>query len=393
VVGKVVPMQTRLAMVVAGECEAVSVTALCAELGLSRQTYYRLRRRYRAEGPQGLAPRSRRPLRSPSAVDPALELEIIRLRTDWPEPRGAASIADELRRAGVPCPAVSTIHRVLVRNGLVPPQPQKRPRASFIRFVDPDPNGCWQIDATRWALADGTQAWIIDVLDDHSRLAVAALACPGPTTAAAQAAVHAAGRLWGLPTRILSDNGSCFGGPSRTGDFVTGLALLGVAVVHARPYHPQTCGKIERFHQTLKRWLRGQSRAAGLAELQAQLDRFVEFYNHARPHRALRGATPAEAWAARPPAGPAAGPIPPTGPVQVALTRHTVTPTGVIYLGRDITIGLGIQLAGTELTAIRYGRQLLLLDHGHPVRALTLTDGQRYYRQASQPLLAPTPPR
>lgn len=385
-------METRLAMVVAGQCAAVSVTALCAELGISRQTYYRLRGRYRAEGPQGLVPRSRRPLRSPGAVDPVLELEIIRLRTDWPEPRGAASIADELHRAGVACPAVSTIHRVLVRNGLVAPQPQKRPRASFTRFVYPDPNGCWQIDATRWALADDTEVWIMDVLDDHSRLAVAALACPGPTTAAAQAAVHAAGQLWGLPTRILSDNGSCFGGPARTGDFVTGLALLGVAVIHARPYHPQTCGKIERFHQTLKRWLRAQPRAGDLTALQAQLDRFVEFYNHTRPHRALGGATPAEAWAARTPARPATAPLMLTSPVTVSLTSHTVTPRGVIYLGRGIAIGVGTRLAGTELTAVRYGRQVVLLDHDHPVRALTLTDGQRYYRQASETLLATPSP-
>ena len=146
-------METRLAMVLAGGLDGVSVTALCAELGLSRQTYYRLCRRYEEEGPEGLAPRSRRPHSCPGAVDAALELEIIRLRTDegWPDPpRGAASIADELRRSGLPCPAVSTIHRVLVRNGLVTPQPQKRPRASYTRFVCPDPNGCWQIDATRW---------------------------------------------------------------------------------------------------------------------------------------------------------------------------------------------------------------------------------------------------
>ncbi|MGH8965041.1 MAG: IS481 family transposase, partial [Actinomycetes bacterium] len=301
-------METRLAMVLAGSCEAVSVTALCTELEISRQTYYRLRCRYLAEGPAGLTPRSRRPHRCPGAVDPALELEIIRLRTDegWPDPpRGAASIADELRRSGLACPAVSTIHRVLQRNGLVTPQPRKRPRASYTRFTYPDPNGCWQIDATRWELADGSEAWVMDVLDDHSRVVVAAHACPGPTTTAAQAAVHAAGQLWGLPARILSDNGPCFGGVGRAGDFVDGLAALGIAAIHARPFHPQTCGKIERFHQTLKRWLRTQPRAASLAELQAQLDWFVQFYNHRRPHRALHGATPAEAWAARTPAGPA----------------------------------------------------------------------------------------
>jgi transposase InsO family protein len=385
-------METRLAMVLAGSCRAVSVTALCAELEISRQTFYRLRRRYLAQGPAGLAPRSRRPHRSPGAVDPALELEIIRLRTDegWPDPpRGAASIADELRRSGLACPAVSTIHRVLVRNGLVTPQPQKRPRASYTRFTYPDPNGCWQIDATRWELAGGREGWIMDVLDDHSRVVVAAHACPAPTTAAAQAAVHAAGQSWGLPARILSDNGPCFGGVSRAGDFVDGLAGLGIQAVHARPFHPQTCGKIERFHQTLKRWLRTQPRAASLAELQAQLDWFVQFYNHRRPHRALRGATPAEAWAARTPAGPAEQPLTP-GPARVALTRHTVTSGGVIYLGQH-TIGLGTRLAGTELTAVRYGRRLLLLDRGHPVRALTLVAGQRYYRQPSQPLLEPTP--
>jgi transposase InsO family protein len=400
VVGRVVPMETRLAMVLAGSCDAVSVTALCAELEISRQTYYRLRRRYLAQGPAGLAPRSRRPHRSPGAVDPALELEIIRLRTDegWPDPpRGAASIADQLRRSGVgvACPAVSTIHRVLVRNGLVVAQPQKRPRASYTRFVYPDPNGCWQIDATRWSVAgggpDGGEAWVMDVLDDHSRVVVAAHACPAPTTAAAQGAVHTGGQLWGLPARILSDNGPCFGGVGRAGDFVDGLAALGIQAIHARPFHPQTCGKIERWHQTLKRWLRTQPRAVTLAELQAQLDWFVAFYNHRRPHRALRGATPAEAWAARTPAGPAEQPLTTARPARVAISRHTVTTAGVIYLGRH-TIGLGARLAGTELTAVRYGRRLLLLDRDRPVRALTLLPGQRYYRQPSQPLLEPTPP-
>jgi integrase-like protein len=233
---------------------------------------------------------------------------------------------------------------------------------------------------------------VMDVLDDHSRVVVAAHACLAPTTVAAQAAVHAGGQLWGLPARVLSDNGPCFGGVSRSGDFVQGLAWLGIQAIHARPFHPQTCGKIERFHQTLKRWLRTQPRAGTLARLQAQLDWFVEFYNHRRPHRALRGATPAEAWAARTPAGPAEPPITLPAPARVAISQHTVTRGGVIHLGRRITIGLGTRLAGTELTAVRYGRRLMLLDGSHPVRALTLTERQRYYRQPSQPLLEPTPP-
>jgi transposase InsO family protein len=292
--GEVVPLETRLALITAGELPGVSVTALCAELGLSRQTFYRLRARYRTEGPSGLAPRSRRPHRSPNAIDPAVELEIIRLRTEWPTPRGAASIGDELRRGalGHGAPSPSTIHRVLVRNGLVGPRPDKRPRSSWKRFVCPEPNGCWQIDATAWHLTDRAPAWIMDVLDDHSRLLVAALVCTGPTTAAAQAAILSGAQRWGLPARVLCDNGTCFGGPDRTGDFPSSLALLGIALSHSRPYHPQTCGKIERLHQTLKQWLATQPRAADLAGLQTQLDAFTEFYNHHRPHRALAGPPP-----------------------------------------------------------------------------------------------------
>jgi transposase InsO family protein len=399
-------METRLAMVLAGDLDGVSVTALCAGLGLSRQTYYRLCRRYEEEGPAGLVPRSRRPHSCPGAVDPALELEIIRLRTDegWPDPpRGAASIADQLRRSGLACPAVSAIHRVLVRNGLVTPQPQKRPLASYTRFTYPDPNGCWQIDATRWTLADGTEAWIMDVLDDHSRVVVAAHACPAPTTAAAQAAVHTGGQLWGLPARVLSDNGPCFGGVARSGDFVEGLAALGIQAVHARPFHPQTCGKIERFHQTLKRWLRTQPRAGTLNQLQAQLDWFVAFYNH-RPHRALRGATPAEAWAARTPAGPAEEPL--TLPARVALTRHTVTPPHRHPRRRDLP-GPHHHRAGPQAGRHRAGRRALrppaAAARGRPPgprahphrRAALLPPAQptpaRAHRRRHQPAVSRTP--
>ncbi|HEV7452043.1 MAG TPA: IS481 family transposase [Pseudonocardiaceae bacterium] len=392
--GEVVPLETRLALITAGELPGVSVTALCAELGLSRQTFYRLRARYRTEGPSGLAPRSRRPHRSPNAIDPAVELEIIRLRTEWPTPRGAASIGDELRRGalGHGAPSPSTIHRVLVRNGLVGPRPDKRPRSSWKRFVYPEPNGCWQIDATAWHLTDRAPAWIMDVLDDHSRLLVAALVCTGPTTAAAQAAILSGAQRWGLPARVLCDNGTCFGGPDRTGDFPSSLALLGIALSHSRPYHPQTCGKIERLHQTLKQWLATQPRAADLAGLQTQLDAFTEFYNHHRPHRALAGATPAEAWTARDRAGPAEQPGPLPDQPRVSISRRRVSRGGVLELPGPISVGIGTHLAGTELTALRYGQQLLILDRTHPLRALTLTPARRYYRQTSPPLLATNRP-
>ena len=154
--GEMVPMPDRLAMMVAGALPGVSVTALCAELGISRQTYYRLKRRYDLEGPAGLAPRSRRPHTSPGKTGLGMELEILRLREELPVTRGAAAIAAELDRRGHPAPAPATVHRILRAAGLVRPSPQKRPRSSWRRFTYPDPNGCWQTDATEWQLAAAT---------------------------------------------------------------------------------------------------------------------------------------------------------------------------------------------------------------------------------------------
>ena len=221
-------MPDRLAMMVAGGLPGISVTALCAELGISRQTYYRLKRRYDLEGPAGLEPRSRRPHHSPGKTGLAMELEILRLREELPVTRGAAAIAAELDRRGYPAPAPATVHRILRAAGLVRPSPQKRPRSSWRRFTYPDPNGCWQTDATDWQLADTTPVTICDVLDDHSRVLVAALVGPVGSQATAALAVQAftaAATRWGLPARVLSDNGSCFGGVDRRGTFPQGRAL------------------------------------------------------------------------------------------------------------------------------------------------------------------------
>jgi transposase InsO family protein len=291
------------------------------------------------------------------------------------------AIADEVRRARWPVvPSVSTIHRVLVRNGLVVAAPQKRPRSSWRRFRCAWPNGCWQIDATCWELAGGTPAAIMNVVDDHSRLLIATLAAPGQTVAAAITAITTGGQSWGLPQQVLSDNGSCFGGVDKTGDLPDLLAWLGVRLVHARVYHPQTMGKVERFHQTLKGWLATQPRAGALAELQAQLDDFAVYYNTRRPHRALHGATPAEAWQATPAAGPAEHPLPTTA--RISVHHPTVTTTGVLTVGRS-RIGLGTTWAGHRLTAIRYGTHILVLDHTHPIRAVSTTPTQRYYGQGA----------
>jgi transposase-like protein len=205
-------METKLRAVLAAGLCGIQVSELCRELGISRQTFYKYQRRWRAEGPSGLVERSRRPHRSPGLIDAALEDEIVRLRKELPLDRGAQTIAFHLARSGWPVPSLSTIHRALVRRGLVVPEPHKRPRSSWRRFEWPRPNDAWQIDATRWLLADGDEVWIMDLLDDHSRLALAARVCAGPSAAAAWGAFCDATRYGGLPAHVMSDNGTCFYG-------------------------------------------------------------------------------------------------------------------------------------------------------------------------------------
>ncbi len=248
-------MQAKLLAVFTAGLSSVNVSGLCADLGISRQTFYKYRTRFAEEGPAGLVARSRAPHRSPNAVGGELEDEIVRLRKTLLVDNGAQMIAYHLARDGWdPVPAVSTIHRILVRRGLITAQPSKRPKSAGTRFVWPRPNDAWQIDATLWALADGREIWIMDVLDDHSRALVAARVCHGPTADAACDALSDAAAVWGLPARVMSDNGSCFTSRFSPGscqvDFEKALAALGIRHILSTPGHPQTCGKLERSHQT-----------------------------------------------------------------------------------------------------------------------------------------------
>jgi transposase InsO family protein len=201
-----------------------------------------------------------------------VEAEIVRLRKTLPLDNGAQTIAYHLARAGrLPVPSVATIHRTLVRRGMVVPQPAKRPKSSWRRFEWPHPNDAWQIDATRWVLRGGREVWVMDILDDHSRLLIAARVCGGPTGDAAWDAFCTGTQHHGTPAHVMSDNGTCFTGRFLTGAeaaFERDLRNLGVRHIRSTPGHPQTCGKLERFHQTLKRWLRTQPLARTHHQLQ-----------------------------------------------------------------------------------------------------------------------------
>jgi hypothetical protein len=266
---------------------------------------------------------------------------------------------------------------------LVEPQPKKRPRSSFKRFEFDRPNACWQIDATQWRLRNGRIVWIIDLLDDHSRKVVAALAVGNDTAANAWAAFCRAARDNGVPAMVLSDNGASFtGAPGRDGpgEFATKLAALGVKKANSRPYHPQTCGKLERFHQTLKKWLRRQPRAGSLAELQTQLDTFLRYYNNQRPHRALHGATPAQRYAATPPAYPTDQPITLPDPTanRLIIATRTANRNGTIHLG-TATLNLGRPHAHHSVTVLRYGTRVVITHDNTLIRRITLEPGRRSY--------------
>jgi transposase InsO family protein len=295
--------------------EGRSKSAVASEYGLSRRWVITLVQRYLAEGPDGLKPRSRRPHRSPTQTPRQVEDEIVRLRKDLDKAgheAGADTIRSLLLRKHGSAPATSTIWRILKDRGFVTPQPHKRPNSSYCRFSYEQPNELWQTDLTHWALADGTDVEIGNWLDDHSRYCLDSRArrvYKGPDV---DRHYRRIADTEGDPAGVLTDNAAIYTGRFRRGGRVMLELILnarGVRLIHSRGYHPQTCGKVERFHQTLKKHLATQPRAKTIAQLQRQLDAFREHYNHRRPHRALGRRTPAEAYTARPKAKPSPQPL------------------------------------------------------------------------------------
>jgi transposase InsO family protein len=288
----------------------LSVTDAAAEYGLSRRHLHRLLARYRDSGLDALEPRSRRPKSQPSATAAVVRERVIELRAQLiagGSDAGPVTIGWHLEREGFRTPAPTTIWRILQRAGLIVPEPRKRPRSSYTRFQAAQPNETWQSDFTHWRLQDGTDVEILNWLDDHSRYL---LSCTTHTPVGGEDVVATFLALVddrGAPASTLTDNGRVytarFGGGRNAFEYV--LPILGVRQKNGSPGHPQTQGKIERFHQTLKRWLSAQPPARTLAELQRQLDTFREYYNEQRPHRALDRNTPGNAYRATPKALPA----------------------------------------------------------------------------------------
>ena len=282
-------------------------------------------------------------------------------------------------------PSTSTIRRILLTAGLVTPEPKKRPKSSYRRFEADQPNECWQSDFTHWQLADGTGVEIINWLDDHSRYLLTASVRPRISGEDVVTTFLAAADTHGLPRSTLTDNGSVY-----TSRFTGGrngfeylLASLGIAQKNGHPNHPQTQGKIERFHQTLKRWLAAQPAAATMADLQAQLDRFQRIYNTLRPHRALNRATPAAAYAATPKARPATASAEDSGHYRLRYDRtdnHGKISTR--RAGRMHHLGVGASNAHRRVLAIADQTTVTVIDltTGEILSTHTIDPDRSYWR-------------
>ncbi|OBG27505.1 IS481 family transposase [Mycobacterium sp. 852002-51057_SCH5723018] len=346
----------------------LSVAAAARAYGLSRQHIYRLLKRYHQDGLEAVDPRSRRPASNPRAVSNEVIATVVLLRKQLVDDgldAGPVTLQAHLAQKGLPVPSTSTIRRVLGHHGLITPQPRKRPKSSYHRFQAEQPNQCWQSDFTHWTLADGTDVEILNWLDDHSRYLLACIAYRRVGGADVVATFTVTASRFGLPKATLTDHGSVYTSRFTHGhnDFERLLASLGITQKNGHPGHPQTQGKIERFHQTLKRWLAARPRPATIAELQNLLDTFQTIYNTARTHRAHPGRlTPEQAYLARPKASPTGQPNP-----QFRIRHDTIDRFG------KLTLRHGSRLHHLRIGCTHAHTPVLILVTTHTVTVISKT--------------------
>ena len=361
--------------IVEADVATLNVTEFCRSHGISTWLFYEVRRRFALEGDTALEPRSRAPKRVANRTSVEVQDRIVVLRKELAEDgldAGPATIRFHLEQRDGQSPSEATIWRVLRDRGFIVSEPNKRPKHTSRRFSAERANECWQIDATKWQLPHGAWVEIINVIDDCTRLLVASQAVSTCTTANSwDTLCHGAAR-WGWPERVLSDNGTPFRGQGR-GGLIPALAALGIRDGHSRPYHPQTCGKVERFHQTLKRHLHCQPATDVLVELQHHLDRFTDYYNHQRPHRAIGRRFPAAVWTDSPRSGPASHPI----NTPTSTHRRVVGKDGTMEVGSRLRISLGAAYRGQTAHLVITGLNAHVFIDGQLVRQLEIDPTRR----------------
>jgi transposase InsO family protein len=367
---------------------------------VSRSWVSKLVARYQAEGGAAFEPRSRRPHTSPGALDPATVALIINLRTTLASKgldNGPHTIRWHLDQHHGVAVSVTTIWRHLKTAGLITPEPKKKPKTSDIRFQADLPNETWQSDFTHWHLKGGDGVEIITFLDDHSRYALSVTAHTRITGTIVVDEFLQTVETHGFPASVLTDNGMVYTARFATGKggknrFERTLMDLRIIQKHSRPNHPTTCGKVERFQQTLKKWLTAKPEAGTLKDLPDQLDTFVDEYNHRRPHRSLANKTPASKYALLPKATPG----------QTGMEGHyrirndIVGDTGTVTLRHAGTlhhIGVGRTHARTHIIMLINNLDIRIVDPatGELLRHLTLDPNRNYQPQDKRQKKTPKP--
>ncbi|WP_140011556.1 DDE-type integrase/transposase/recombinase [Nocardioides plantarum] len=370
-----------------------AVSTFCAEHGISRKSFYELRKRAKVDGPASvLEPRSRRPRSSPSKLTDEVKAHAIQVRAALESSGldyGPISVHDKMHAMGLdPVPSTASLARIFREAGLARLEPRKKPRSAWRRFVYPAPNACWQLDATEYVLTGGRKCVIFQLIDDHSRYAVASHVASSETAADAITVFDKAVAAHGVPQRLLSDNGIALN-PSRRGHLgrlVVHVMALGTEPITGKPYKPTTQGKNERFHQTLFRYLDKQPLATDLDELQTQVDAFDHIYNTERGHQGLPGRiTPLAAWEATvkaeaprpaqerlvPHQSPRTRPAPVPVPVPLDLPDDT-------HVRKLSSVGAFMLDKVFYMVGARHGfHQVLVTTHGdEPGGKITITDLQ-----------------
>lgn len=332
----------RAELVKLAQGEAGCVAELCRRFGVSRKTAYKWLGRFTASGSSGLADRSRRPRTSPMQTPGDMERRVLAVRAEHPA-WGGRKIRRILQDDGHrEVPAPSTITAILHRHGLIDEEESMKHKA-WVRFEHPRPNDLWQMDFKGHFATERGRCQPLTVVDDHSRYCVGLEACGNERTNTVRERLAGAFRRYGLPRRMLMDNGSPWG--SDTAHSWTPLTVwllrLGIGVSHGRPYHPQTQGKDERFHRTLQAELLKGRRFENLRACQRSFDDWRETYNVRRPHEALDLDTPITRYSVSPRAFPEVLP-----PIEYGLTdsvRRVYDGGQITYHNREYRVGKAFQ--------------------------------------------------
>jgi transposase InsO family protein len=360
---------------------SMNVSQRCVELGLSRAAFYKYVARFRDRGVQGLFPDSRRPRRSPSRLPAAAEEALVRVRKEefdagWDY--GAAAVLLRVSESpnrwpeGVPVPSPATVNRVFARRGLLTAHPGRRPRAATRRFARERVNELWQLDGFDTGLQDGTRVTILHLVDDCSRMDLALRAVTSENSADVWATFTDAVTRHGLPQAVLTDNGTAFSLRRRgsTAPFERQLDALGIRAITSRVGHPQTCGKVERAHQRVLKWLARRDQAATRAELQHLLDEYRHGYN-TRKNTVLAGLTPTQRFDLGPFSGPDAD-----LQALVQVSTHPVT-SGKIGIGNAV-VALGREHTGKTATVLRRGQRITVFIDDQLAADLVINPTRRY---------------